>query len=240
MNVAWSSEPAVVDLADRLGIESVGDFIKTNGRVFLCVQSAEHRELLWNPDDTTSLRGASNGCRVPPGGRFTNALVDYPPEEGVTAIPRETGFAGAQSITLATTGTTKCGPILPLYYRVALPGRAASFYLIVRLKKAVTLSLPQQCREEVGDGHTYAFEFAEVATLSSLDLHDGKTLLYGWHADAAKPALLLVHLLPSTVWSSQARDVFLIPQEILGPLLQAAGPNPGKRYRALLNVIGER
>ena len=128
---------------------------------------------------------------------------------------------------------------MPIYYTVTFPDRQkSSFYVVSRLKKPRELILPEQCAEEVGQPLSIKVDFDEIGSLHSIALTADSTLLYGGSADDVEPAVLAVRKLPTNLWTTD-RNVFFVPLEVIGPLLKEAGFNPSRRYKALLQVIGE-
>jgi hypothetical protein len=234
------SEPAIVDVAEKLNLTSVGDFYKVGGRILVCVEDSTHGKLLWDPAAAVEPAASSTGCRPPDGARLGNALVDFAPVEGSLPVaPRDTGFSGGASIVLKTLGSTHCGPTLPTYYTVTYPnGSSFSFYLIARLKKPRQVSLAASCEAAKGEPRVYSVSFDEVATLSSIDIRDGSTLLLAYGNETHGPVVLQVHRFPQSVWTSD-HNVFVVPQALVGPMLEAAGDDVAKRYESLLRAIGE-
>ena len=233
------SEPAIIDVAEKLKLISVGDFYRIGNKTLVCVEDSTHTKFLWDPADQNGSPPPSGGCRPPEGVGFANALVELPPVEGYIPVPHITGVSGGASIVRNSPGFTHCDPNLMDYFTVSWPnGSSYSFYVIVRVKKPLKVTLDASCESAGGKERVSYQNFDQIATLSSIDVGNGTTLLSGYNGEASEPVLLQVRAFPQSMWSSN-HNVFIVPRAMLEPMLKEAGNEAAKRYEALRRAIGD-
>ena len=244
----------VVDLTQRLQLTKVGDVITDGHNHFVCVEDKRHWAYLMNVTTYKRTRylpfeGGPAGCsaRLPADLKRVNTSVQYGTVQTIEDYPlrSEASFAGAK-ILLRNAGVARvCGPTLPFYYTVNYPKSSYSFYLIVRLKTPLQLHIASYCANVATDAaipgrdRIYQFLFGDEGLIQAIDTGNGATLLIDGNSNATEPVLLTVKSLPATVWSSSQQNVFIVPRDILDPVLQKAGLDPVKRFDALMAVIGQ-
>jgi len=243
----------VVDLTQRLQLTKVGDVITDGHARFVCVEDNKHWAYLMNVTTYKRTRylpfaGGSAGCssRLPADLKRVNTSVQYATVQTIADFPlrSEASFSGAR-ILLRNAGAARvCGPNLPFYYTVNYPNSSYSFYLIVRLKTPLQLHIASYCANVATDAakpgidRVYQFYFGDEGLIQAIDTGNGATLLIDGNSNATEPVLLTVKSLPATVWSSQ-QNIFIVPRDVLDPVLQQAGLDPVKRFEALMAVIGQ-
>lgn len=236
---AGSASGDIVDLGDRLGIVSARYFFKVGSRVFLCVRDKANHEFLLDPVEFTASAQQRRTCS----GFGKEVIATVPIADLPIKGPMENvvGFSGAKSIELKykhMTDNINCDPYLTGTYTVTyLNGSSSSFFLIGRLQTPDTISVNEDKRlcGNVSTGSVEVRYDQVLGLLESIDAGNGTTLLY---APNAPPVILLVRTLPDAVWSSKG-NVYIIAADKLQPQLNKAGPDPVKKYRVLLRMIGQ-
>lgn len=245
---AAGNDPDVEDLYEKHHFLSVGDMYTDGHAKLLCVETSPKKYSLWNPaDDSFSFPTEKESCSVK---QNFHSLFDMirpiqlpggPPE----TPPNQSSFSGGAIYEDDHGLSGNCGPNQTTSYAVIYRnGATESFYLVVRLKKPKTKEIGEDC-DGPPEKIVQQFDTDSVIFLNSVDLGNGKSLIYEMFderphdGDPVQPILLLVKKLPKTVWSSN-RNIFIVPGSYLSKSLSwEAGFNLARRYKSVLDAIGE-
>jgi hypothetical protein len=225
---------------------SFGDMYTDGNEKFLCVQTKDHKWAWWNPvSDTLSVPFDMKNCSIIKDfysmGLDLHLINNLVQSAGYSAMmPGFDGssFSGGVIHSGDNNPANHCGPNLRTFYTVLQRDKTEdSFYLVARLKKPEISEVGPYCEAPAQKIYQH---FDTVGMLCSTDLGNGKTIIYSYGSRYSQPVLLLINTLPKTVWSSNSRNVFLVPASYISQDLSwKAGPDIERRYKALMDVIKE-
>jgi hypothetical protein len=237
---ATDQTAGIEDVVTTRHLIPAGDLYTDGTNQFLCVRTQNGEYALWNPADGSLSKASGNkNCDISSNLRSVKfTLVNafgY-----CEALPAncEASFSNARVYSVSA-GTGKCGPIYDYYYRVFYSdGSTSEFYLIKKLLKPRNIAVSEWCDGADGKSLSVIRNY-ENALLNSVDIGDGRTLMYSYGVDdLTVPVLLIVSKLPDAVWSS-AGAVFLIPKRLLLPEGMKFDDDPNKPYEAILRIVGQ-
>jgi len=236
----------------------IGDIFTDGTDKFLCVETEAHEYGLWNPKNdhlsTTTpevkVKDAPLSDKCTHSGlhglgtnqELNHMMVNMLPIGGIK--PNDSShanFSAGATLSLKSDPYSKfCGPNLSSYFVLTRrDGTLKSFYIVVRFKQP-QLYAANNCDDSGDAQQTLMVQFDSIWQLSSVDLGNGKTLLFSYAATPRPPVILIVKAIPDSLWSDE--NVFIIPENLLKPLLMKNGSNVKDltvRYSALLTVIGK-
>jgi hypothetical protein len=233
----------IEDVVTTRHLIPVGDLYTDGKNKYLCVQTEDRRYALWNPaDGNLSHFSEKKNCEISSdlhnirfsmvnGLRYCNNL----PANCAASFSNgniysdSEGGAGGHCVSL----------LFDAYYRVVYSdGTTNEFYLLRKLLKPREYTLREWCDAANGKAQHVTLNY-DVPQISSVDIGNGKTLLFSYgHDDISAPFMLIVSKLPDTVWSS-ARTVFLIPKRLILPGFPRTGLSLINQYNLFLQEMGE-
>jgi hypothetical protein len=248
----------IVDVVAAHHFIWIGNIFTDGHSKFLCVETEAHEYGLWSPlDDHLSAtipearrEAASNDEKCAhPGLHWvgTDQEVNHMGVNTLTSggvAPNDTShsnFSGGATLSLISDGySSRCGLNLANYFTLTRrDGTNDSFYIVVRFTRP-QLYVAEHCDDSEADKQELVQEFGSIWNLESVDLGDGRTLLFSYAKPAMSPVILILKTLPASVWSDG--NVFIVPKDFLRPHLINDGWKIGElavRYDALMKVIGQ-
>jgi hypothetical protein len=226
--------PDIEDVNIRYHFVSLGD-LYTDGRgKYLCVQVNHENFSLWNPLTGVLSPQSKNKCEIGSNLRQMSALVtSVSGEETNRSISsKDTSFGSDGSLSTDFESHNNCGQNFSNYFKLNQKGKQQNgFYIISRLKAPITISTEGQCNENESVTQYYD----EVQMINSVYLGNDTTIIYSYQTRFVDPLILLVHKIPTSVWSSR-NNVFIIPQHTLSQNLNGAN-DLLSRYKAVRLLI---
>jgi hypothetical protein len=238
--------------------------IFTDGTVkFLCVETDNHEYGLWNPltdhlsatipEKQRQSASIDEKCEHPglhwlgTDQELNHMMVNRLPIGGVPANDTShSNFGDGATLSLVFDMYSKrCGPNLASYFTLThRDGKTDSFYIVVRFKRP-QLYVAENCDDSDDPKQELILDLDSIWQLNSVDLGDGRTLLFSntnrYAPYGRGPVVLIVREIPNSVWSSDG-NVFIIPTNLLRPQLMKDRwriKDLSVRYNALLRVIGK-
>lgn len=232
----------------------IGHMYSDSQNYLLLVRTEDKQWAFWNPV-TDAISPLEKQCQqVDRDGNMPSTCVNSLGLRSVGAIvtlrylktmPKkpfnaDTSFSGGDIFADSTNeGNAKWGPNFMDYFTVEFKNNLTQkFYMIQKRTKPSHYEDPAYCDGDWCNRHRKIDQkFDTVTGLSSLNIGDGRTLLFDPDNPYGYPILLVVTSIPKDVWSSDG-NVFIIPAEILLPKLhEATSTNLVARYKAVLDVI---
>jgi hypothetical protein len=251
--LAFSSKPAIAaDTAPTADIEDVlathhfisFDDLYTNGTdPLLCVETESHKYALWNPVSDTLSQESDEKCKPSSSLKEFHTMISWRPLQGVpkSLAQHDTSFSEASEIYFVVDGgSPHCGSGDAYYTITFLDGSLYSFYFVVRLIKPREATINTMCEYAWDDPRKSYQESYTSETIHSVDIGNGRTLMYAYGRRVADypSVLMIVKRMPNaSIWVSQTKDAFIIPKFMLSPLLEKAGAHPADRQAAVATLL---
>jgi hypothetical protein len=263
-SLAVNHSDATSDIQDVIATHHfiwIGELFTDGTDKLLCVETEGRAYGLWNPlsdhlsatipeeqmktapiSDKCAHRGLHGSANNQ---ELNNMMVNRLPIGGVRD-GRHVNFSGGATLSLNLDGySARCDLSLASYFTLTQQdGTTYSFYIVVRFKHP-QLYVADECDDSGDEKQELMQEFDSISQLFSVDLGDGRTLLYSFANRNTRyergPVILIVRAIPHAVWSSDD-TVFIIPKDLLRPLLLKDGwkiRDLPTRYNALLKAIGK-
>jgi hypothetical protein len=230
--------PIIVDASKSHNFISIGDLYTDGKNKYLCVGTPGKKFSLWNPvSDIVSVSTQIKGCEIRPDLRLMNPLVGPQPLKGLTnQTNKDVGFGSDAMI--YSISAQNCSPNFTNYFKLKYKsGDDIEFFIISRVKAPVVDDIGEYCEYSNGTKWSVTEKFRDIWNLASIDLGNGRSLLYSYDNSLSQPVLLIVRGIPKKLWSSNG-NIFIVPKELLAPKLDKASNIIG-RYKAVLAVIGQ-
>jgi hypothetical protein len=252
--------PSIEDVIANHHFIWIGEIFTDGNAKVLCVDTDKHEYALWSPiSDRLSVTASakqmmsvpiSEKCAHPnlhglgTNEELNHMIVNRLPIGGIKPNDSShSNFSNGATLSLVFDDpSSHCTSSLVSYFTLTYrDGTADSFYIVVRLSEPRQYVVKKGCDDSGDETQTLSEEFDSIAQLASVDLGNGKTLLYSYDTRIHRPVALIIRALPKSVWSSD-RNVFIIPTSVLRPSLIKDGrqiKDLSVRYNALLKAIKE-